>query len=271
MPEEPLYTLFVAKSNAMDDDVVIASGVTLAQTAKAIRERDGLIAFISDRDYRDFRSFELRKLDGRMRPKVVIGATVPKTLDPASDRQAAEKLINVQVVERAHDFCALTAVTDQEFDQRTKLKADRRATKALEEAIVTQLVDTLLVEGYRITACASWDSPRFRNSKRRDAILKHLFALEIADLLVTLDKTESWISLIFGESGWDTIADYGIDLAHLIEPIVEPHLPWNKPGGSHERGYNVVQLPSPEQLAIGDPETQDVVERFFATMEQTFG
>jgi hypothetical protein len=270
MSKETLYTLFVAKELVNDDDVVIARGLTLAEVAKAIREREGAISYISERDYGDFRSFELRKRDSKMRLHFVIGATVPATANAALDREVAERLINVQIVAKCHEFGDCSVMPEAEFDRRIKRVMERRAAKSLEELIVTQLVDRLLEEGYRITACARWDNPPFRNSRRRDPILKLLFDLEIADLLVTRKSEESWISLIFGEAGWDVVADFTTDLKYLIDPIVEPHLPWNKPGNT-ERGYTIITLPSPAQLESGDPEARDVVDRFFTVMARTFG
>ena len=88
--------------------------------------------------------------------------------------------------------------------------------------------------------------------------------------MVTRKGEESWISLIFGEAGWDVIADFTTDLEYLIDPIVEPHLPWNRPG-STERGYTIITLPSPEQLESGDPEARDAVDGFFAVMDKTLG
>ena len=139
MREEKLYTLFVEKNHVADDDVVIARGLRLDQVAKAIRERDGAISFITDRDYGSFRAFELRKHDAKMKLKFIIGATVPATQNAAFDREAAEKLIDVQVVARCHEFCEYSAIPDEEFDRRTRRTMERGAAKALEESIVTQL------------------------------------------------------------------------------------------------------------------------------------
>jgi hypothetical protein len=57
---------------------------------------------------------------------------------------------------------------------------------------------------------------------------------------------------------WDVVADFSLDLEYLIDPIVEPHLPWNKDGG--EPAYTVLALPSPERLESGDRAALDAVE-----------
>jgi hypothetical protein len=81
--------------------------------------------------------------------------------------------------------------------------------------------------------------------------------------------TTSWIMLIFGEAGWDVIADYSEDLEPIIDPIVSPHLPWNKPGADPaDRGYSVLVLPSPAKLESGDPEAEKAFEDFIDLMER---
>lgn len=269
MSEQKTYTMFIARSH-LEDDHVLAQGLTLGQAAKAVLESDGRKPSVMSRDHGNFRAFELSKFDAKMRLKVTVGATVPATQNQALDRDAAQNLIDVQVVARCHEFGDCHILTDEEFARRIRLVAERRRASAIERSIVTDLIDRLLAEGYRITACARWDNPRFRNSRRRDGILKLLFDLEIADLVVSRKGKEFWISLIFGESGWDVIADHSTDLGYLIDPIVKPHLPWNKPG-CDERGYAVITLPSAEQLEKGDPAAREAADLFFSKMERIFG
>lgn len=270
MSETTTYTLFVAKSLIDQDDHVVARGLTLTDASIAIGKYDGATCYATSRDYGSFRVQELRKFDKKMKLKTVIGATVPATDSVVADRLHAQHLIDTQVIARSHEFCECTVMTDTEFDRRVHHVAERRAAKALEQQITTELVDRLLEEGYRITACARWDNPHFKNSRRRDGILKLLFDLEIADLVVTKKGETSWICLIFGEDGWDTIADYSTDLSYLIDPIVDPHLPWNK-SGSNDRGYTIFTLPSPEQAESGDPEARDKVDAFFSLMHKALG
>jgi hypothetical protein len=261
------YTLFIAKALIHEDDYVVARGLTLTDASIAIGKYDGAACHATSRDYGSFRVQELRKFDKKMKLKTVIGATVPATDSVVSDRLRAQHLIDTQVIARSREFCECTVMTDAEFDKRIRLVAERRAAKALERKITTELVDRLLEEGYRITACARWDNPHFKNSRRRDGILKLLFDLEIADLVVSKKGETSWICLIFGEDGWDTIADYSTELSYLIDPIVKPHLPWNKPGNT-DRGYAIFTLPSPERLESGDPEARDKVDAFFSVMDK---
>jgi hypothetical protein len=255
-----LYTLYEPKLAIDQDDRVIARGLTLAEVSKAVSEHDGHRTWLHHSDHGAFRAFELRKFDGRQKLKLVVGATVPLTASYHADREAAKKMIDIQVVARCREFVDCQVDTDQAFDLRLQRVARARAVRALDRKIVTALVDKLLEEGYRITACARFDNPPFRNSRRRDGILKLLFDLELADLLVHKNGETSWITLIFDESGWDVIADWTEDLTDLIEPLYEPYLPWNQLGREHERGYTIITLPSPQQLESGE------VELFFEAL-----
>jgi hypothetical protein len=270
MADVTRYTLFEGDNHIDHEDTIVHRGLTLAEVSKAVREHDGNVAYIYHRDYPSFRAFELRKNDQKGKLKVVIGATVPATGTPALDREKAEEMIDIQVVTRCHDFCKWRVLTDAEYDKRVATVVERRAARVLERKITTELIDRLLEEGYRITACARWDHPHFKNSRRRDGILKLLFDLEIADLVVSKKGETSWVCLIFGEDGWDTITDYSTDLSYLIDPIVDPHLPWNKPG-SKDRGYTIFTLPSPEQAESVDPEARDKVDAFFSVMDKALG
>jgi hypothetical protein len=263
------YTLYKDESRLEFDDQIVARNLSIKDAALAIRERDGGMAYVAHHDHGDFRAFELRKFNVKSKLKLVIGATVPATKDFVLDRAAAERLIDVQTVARCREFCDLSVSTDVEFDTRIQRVTDRRAVKKLEHQIVTELIDRLIADGYRITACARWDNPPFRNSRRRDAILALLFDLDMAELLVTKKGETFWILLIFGEDGWDVIADHSTDLSDLINPILEPHLPWNKPG-SHDRGYTIFRLPSPAQLERGEPGAVAAVDDFFSTMAKGF-
>jgi hypothetical protein len=265
---EILYTLYEpAKSGLDQDDKVIARGLTLAEVSKAVRERDGHRAWLYHRDHGTFRVFELRKFDGRQKLRLSVGATVPLTENYLADQEAAKKLIDIQVVARCGEFIKCDVDSDEAFDARIRRIAKARTVRTLDQKIVTTLVDKLLSEGYRITACARFDTPPFRNSRRRDGILKLLFDLVLADLLVHKNGETSWIWLIFDESGWNVIADWSEDLTDLIKPLYEPYLPWKQPGREHERPYTVLMLPPPGQAERGDTAARDKVEHFFKALD----
>lgn len=223
-----------------------------------------------DRIYETFRCWELRQYDRKGKLLVVIGATVPKTGDWDHDLRAAMEMIDVQTCERSGEFWPGRISTDADFSARLVKIKERRAVRAIDRQITTALVDRLLEEGYRITCCVRQDEPRFENSKARNGILKFLSGLEMAELHVQKAGKTYWIMLIFDEAGWDVIADYSADLTDLVDPILEPFLPWNKPGAAAVAGYSVFVLPSPAELDRGDPAAEKAVTDFFKTMEELF-
>jgi hypothetical protein len=97
-----------------------------------------------------------------------------------------------------------------------------------------------------------------------------LFDLEAADLHVHKNGKTFGIRLIFGEAGWDVVAGYSTELAYLVDPIVDPYLPWNQPEGGSAPGYSVFVLPSPTELDSGDPAAEKAVSDFFNKMGRLF-
>src|SRR3954468_13866836 len=139
--------------------------------------------------------------------------------------------------------------------------------RAIGRQITTELIDEVLKQGYSVTCCMREDDPTFKKSKDRDGILELLMDLEIAELRLHRRGATSRVLLVFGEAGWDVVADYSADLEALIEPIVSPHALWNKPdAGPQDRGYSVLVLPSPADLENGEPAAEKAFEDFIGLM-----
>lgn len=266
------HTLWLEKHDLEIDDEVLARGLSLPEAAEFVRRYGNAQPYLHHQDYDTFRCFELRQHDAKFRLKLVIAATVPMTADFEEDRRRAQAMIDAQTFARAGEFWPGRISTDGEFEKRLGRIENVRKVATLERQIVTELIDGLIANGYRITGCIRDLEPKFRNSRARAGILNLLFDLEMAELYVHKDGETSWIMLIFGEDGFDVIADYSEDLEYLIGPIVDPHLPWNKPGASkQDRGYSVLVLPSPDRLAHGDPKAEEAFDDFVGLMERTFG
>jgi hypothetical protein len=139
--------------------------------------------------------------------------------------------------------------------------AERRRVQATDREITTKLIDALIFDGYLITCCIRQDDPDFKRSVDREGILELLFDLDLAELRVEKDGKRSWIMLVFGESGWDVVADYSVDLEGIIDPIVEPY------SDEHDLGYSIIALPSPDELGRGEPSAVATFEGFVRTME----
>jgi hypothetical protein len=267
MPMEARYTLWIEKEGLETDDLVLARGLTAPEASKFICEYGNAKPYVAARPYGTFRSIELHQYSSEHKLLVTIGATVPMTNDIDADRRLAMEMIEAQVFARHHEFWPGRISTDAEFEARLQRIAEARAVRALDRQITTELVDRLLGEGYRITGCIRFDDPPFKKSRNRDGILELLMDLEMAELYVHKKGVTSWIMLIFGEEGWDVIADYSETLEALIDPIVSAHLPWNKPNADpRDRGYSVLLLPSPAELDGENPEAEKAFEDFIGLM-----
>lgn len=261
------YTLWLEKDGLENDDVVLARGLTIPEAAKFICGYGNAKPFVCDRPHGTFRSVELRQHDCKYKPIVTIGATVPLTDDRDADTRLATEMIDIQVFERHNEFWPGRVSTDAEFDARLRRIAENRKVRALDRQITTELVDQLLSQGSSITCCLREDDPTFKKSNDRDGILELLMDLDMAELHVHRNGVTSWIMLIFGEDGWDVVADHSENLESIIEPIVGPQLPWNKPdAGPQDRGYSVLVLPSPADLDRGDPAAEKAFGDFVDLM-----
>jgi hypothetical protein len=182
--------------------------------------------------------YDKRRLD-------TLCATVVRTDNPARDEAFGMSMIVDQFVRRGKHYWKGQVETDEEFDKRLVHIAKRREVHRIDKEIATKLVDALLTEGYVITDTSS---DEFERSTNRKAILAYLFEVEILELIVEKNDEAFWIRLIFGESGWDLIQDYTVDLGYLIDPIVEPYLPWNQRKPDMDAAIRVLALKSPEDV-----------------------
>lgn len=235
------YTVWLEKHELNEDDDVIGRELTAPEAAKIIREYGGAKPRFEDADYSDFRSLEMIHFHSEKMYRSVIAATVPKTVDLGADRRAAMSMIDEQIVRRHRELWPGRVSTDAEFDARLAHVEERRAVQALDREITTKLIDALIKDGYMITCCIRDREPTFKRSVDRDGILGLLFDLDLAELHVEKNGERSWIMLIFGEAGWDVVADHSLDLEGLIETIVDQYLP-----GNNDDGITVLTLPSPK-------------------------
>jgi hypothetical protein len=272
MSEQTRYTLWRKTEDLDVDDEVLASGLTPTQAGKFIRAFDTQMTIPRVFDHGTFRGFELvliRSKENHLR--TVLAATVPKTADLEADRTLAMEMIDIQAFDRHGLFWDGQISTDADFKERLKRIEERRAVRKLDREITTKLIDALLADGYEITCCLLDDVPAFEQSKDRAGILNLLWDLEMAELHAHKGNETAWIKLIFGEAGWDVVADHTEDLAYLIDPIVGPHLPWNRPNPQDRHcGYHVFVLPSPAELERGDASAEKAFDDFVQTMDRIF-
>jgi hypothetical protein len=99
----------------------------------------------------------------------------------------------------------------------------------LEKRIGRRLVRDLLAAGYVITVNNGGDKNEIPYSSDFSTITNAMFATDEEHLLVAkwgqddsgkpyLDQT-SFVFLVYGNDGWDVIADYGTSLEPVLSPI----------------------------------------------------
>lgn len=249
MSEARKYTIYVPFEDIGQDDVVVARNLSGPDAITMALEHSGSwSAHLWEDEYGSFRLYRWRPHakkwpydKGRLD---TLCATVVKTNDRARDEASGMSMIVDQFVRRSKHYWKGSIETDEEFDKRLLHIAKRREVHRRDKEIATKLVDALLSDGYVITDASN---DEFERSADRAAILAYLFEIEIIELIVEKNDEESWLRLIFGESGWDLVQDYTTDLAYLIDPIVEPYLPWNQ-GPDTDAALSVPALNPPEDV-----------------------
>ena len=112
------YTLWIEKEGLENDDLVLATGLTVAEAAKFICEYGNAKPYICAHAYGPFRAVELHQYSSEYKLLVTVGATVPMTNDIDADRRLAMEMIDAQVFARHHEFWPGRISTDAEFEAR---------------------------------------------------------------------------------------------------------------------------------------------------------
>ena len=94
-----------------------------------------------------------------------------------------------------------------------------RVRRQIELAVVRHMLGQLLAAGHPITVNDGEDFP-VKRSTDIEAIIQAAFAVDECWLSVHKGKKEllGVIYLVFGNDGWDVIADYHVSLEELLKP-----------------------------------------------------
>jgi hypothetical protein len=195
------YTLFIDPSNHIHtDDEVVARELPLAEAMKTAMEHSGEFRVVlAHDDYDAFRVFTLYRFSKRtfVTNREKLFATVPRTADLVADEAAARQIIETQFLRWQRKFWKGAIMTSQDYAAREKHVARRREVDRIDKEIATKLIDALILGGYTITGDLLDDDGAFDHSTDRDGILKHLFDVEMAELLVHKEGDTAWLRLIF--------------------------------------------------------------------------
>jgi hypothetical protein len=248
------YTVYIPKDDIVEDDIVIARGLSAAEAMKVVfGYESGWKTNVQASEYETFALYALKASPDKRRPEIAfderLQATVVRIGDNERERAAAMEMIAAQVIRFNHLYWDGRVDTDKSFDERLARVAKAREVRRIDREIATKVVDALLADGYTITCDLQDDEPEFERSSDRAGILDYLWQVECAELAVHKGRKHGSISLMFDEEGWDLVRDYSASLESIIDPICEPYLPWNQPDADQrDHGIRVLRLNSPEDI-----------------------
>lgn len=95
-----------------------------------------------------------------------------------------------------------------------------RPRVAIELAIVRKLIECLRANSFDLYGDNGEDNPEKLDND--DELIECLFSVDEARIL-TADRNRehfrSFVFLVFGNDGWDVIADYGVSLDYVLNPL----------------------------------------------------
>lgn len=95
------------------------------------------------------------------------------------------------------------------------LSLDRRLE--IERQIVSKAVDCLLAAGYSLSVY-NGEEPSTPFFTDREQVLAHLFACDEERLLARSATTNGWLLFVYGNGGYDVIADGTTNLEDVVQP-----------------------------------------------------
>lgn len=104
-----------------------------------------------------------------------------------------------------------------------KLPKEVQTVRKTEILIAMDCVMTLISDGFTIGV---YDGQEIvlKNSTNLSEILDKLGSTDEDQLIAYKDgKRFGWIQFVYGNDGWDVIADHSTNLQTILEPIMEKH------------------------------------------------
>lgn len=91
--------------------------------------------------------------------------------------------------------------------------------QAIEKRIAKAVINAALAAGYTVSVCDGEDFP-IKRSANAAAILASMFSTDGDALRLRKDgRYVGTVFLVYGNDGWDVIADHSLSLSELIDPI----------------------------------------------------
>ncbi len=87
----------------------------------------------------------------------------------------------------------------------------------VERKIASRLVKDGLAAGYSISVNNGGDEDEIESSRGYKTIMGAMFATDDEHLIFHKDgKRFGWVYFVYGNDGWDVIADYATNLEHIM-------------------------------------------------------
>jgi hypothetical protein len=96
------------------------------------------------------------------------------------------------------------------------LDAAVRNRQRIERAVCSALIKAGLHAGYKITV-DNGEEEVLKESTNKSEILKEMFSVDEERLWFHKDGKKLGVFLVYGNYGWDVIADYHVPLEHLMD------------------------------------------------------
>ncbi len=93
----------------------------------------------------------------------------------------------------------------------------------IEKKIVTRTLETLIKAGYQISV-NDGEEIVISRSTSVEAILDKMFSVDEEQIYVYKqgeEKRQGWILFVYGNDGWDVIADHTSRLEEVLAPVAE--------------------------------------------------
>ncbi len=93
----------------------------------------------------------------------------------------------------------------------------------IEKKIITRTLDTLIKAGYEISVF-NGEEIVISRSINPEAILDRMFSVDDEQILLYKPderKRQGWVQFIYGNDGWDVIADHSGHLDEVLKPVSE--------------------------------------------------
>ena len=93
--------------------------------------------------------------------------------------------------------------------------------KSIERSIVKLTIQTLLDAGCRLTINLHNDTENNKRDEIKDFTEHTLDDVMASDSEYLFVNDDNWVYFIFGNDGWDVIADYSLGIEKIMDPLID--------------------------------------------------